>query len=62
MKPRLRTLNEMVNRLADDYLSQDESDEYLIRGLRNTDSYGDDNEDKWYEVPDRDTFRDALGL
>ncbi len=62
MKPRLHTLNEMVNRLADDYLSQDESDEYLIRGLRNTDSYGDDDEDKWYEVPDRDTFRDALGL
>ena len=52
----------MVNRLADDYLSQDESDEYLIRGLRNTDSYGDDDEDKWYGVPDRDTFRDALGL
>ena len=58
MKPRLRTLNEMVNRLADDYLSQDESDEYLLRGLRNAGSYGDDDEDKWYG----DTFRDALGL
>ena len=22
----------------------------------------DDDEDKWYGVPDRDTFRDALGL
>ncbi|MFR3976158.1 MAG: hypothetical protein ACLTZ2_08995 [Desulfovibrio sp.] len=62
MKPRLRTLNEVVNRLADDYLSQDESDEYLLRGLRNAGSYGDDDEDKWYGVPDRDTFRDALGL
>lgn len=51
MKPRLRTLNEMVNRLADDYLSQDESDEYLLRGLRNAGSYGDDDEDKWYGVP-----------
>ena len=48
MKPRLRTLNEMVNRLADDYLSQDESDEYLLRGLRNAGSYGDDKYAIWF--------------
>lgn len=62
MKPRLRTLNEMVNRLADDYLSQDDADEYLLREFRSPDSCADADDDMWYERPDREAYREALGL